>query len=69
VKLAFILGSGLGEFAEELEEAQSIKFESIPHFKTSTVVGHAGKLVLGKCKGVNILCMQGRYHFYEGHSL
>lgn len=51
-KIAFVLGSGLGEFADELDEIESLRFEEIPYFKKSTVVGHAGKLVFGKSNGV-----------------
>lgn len=67
--LAIVLGSGLGEFADEIEEIEAIPFENIPHFKKPTVHGHAGKLVFGKQGGRTIVCMQGRYHFYEGHHI
>jgi purine-nucleoside phosphorylase len=65
-----ILGSGLGFFAKELEEAASISYSEIPHFPRSTVVGHSGKLILGKSdKGLKIACMQGRFHYFEGHDI
>lgn len=68
-EIAVILGSGLGEFADEIEEPVYISYEDIPHFKRSTVHGHAGKLVFGKVGGKVIVCMQGRYHFYEGNTM
>ena len=64
-----ILGSGLGELAEEIEEAIVIPYDQIPFFPTSTVVGHAGQLVYGTLSGKKVLAMQGRFHFYEGHSM
>ena len=67
-RTAVVLGSGLGAFADELEDAVSIPFEEIPGFAQTTVEGHAGRLVGGKIGGVPILVMQGRFHFYEGYS-
>ncbi|MBF8807171.1 MAG: purine-nucleoside phosphorylase [Enterococcus lacertideformus] len=64
-----ILGSGLGELAEEIEDAIVIPYDQIPFFPTSTVVGHAGQLVYGTLSGKKVLAMQGRFHFYEGHSM
>ena len=64
-----VLGSGLGEFAEAVSERVVIPYESIPHFKKVSVVGHAGRLVVGKIDGKVIVVMQGRYHFYEGHDI
>lgn len=69
VEFGLILGSGLGELAEEIEEAIAIPFDKIPNFVTSSVVGHAGKLVYGKLSGKKVLAMQGRFHFYEGHTM
>ncbi len=69
VRTAIVLGSGLGSFADELEDTVAIPFEEIPGFSRSTVEGHAGRLVLGKIDGVTIAAMQGRVHFYEGYSL
>ena len=68
-KLGLILGSGLGEYSEEIEEAVKIPFGKIPHFPTSTVEGHSGELVIGKKYGKNIITMNGRVHFYEGYSM
>ena len=59
------LGSGLGDLAQALEDAQMIEYKSIPHFPKSTTAGHAGRLLAGKLQGVNVLCFQGRKHYYE----
>ena len=64
-----ILGSGLGELAEEIENPVVIPYNEIPHFPVSTVVGHAGQLVYGKLSGKNVLAMQGRFHYYEGNPM
>ena len=69
IDFGLILGSGLGELAEEIEEAVVIPYDQIPFFPTSTVVGHAGQLVYGTLSGKKVLAMQGRFHFYEGHSM
>jgi purine-nucleoside phosphorylase len=68
-RIAAILGSGLGAFGESLDGAAAIPYESIPHWPASNVVGHAGKLVAGTCRGHRVLALSGRAHFYEGHSL
>ena len=65
--IAMVLGSGLGAFAEELQDAVVIDFESIPYFPKPTVEGHGGKLFIGELKGKTVLVMQGRYHYYEGY--
>ena len=67
--LAIILGSGLGNFASQVENATTIPYAEIPHFPQSTVAGHSGKLVLGTIAGVPIAVMQGRVHAYEGYSM
>lgn len=69
VDFGLILGSGLGELAEEIEQAIAIPFSEIPHFSVSTVVGHAGKLVYGILSGKKVIAMQGRFHYYEGHTM
>lgn len=68
-ELGLILGSGLGVLADEIENPVKIPYEDIPNFPVSTVAGHAGQLVFGKLEGVDVLAMQGRFHFYEGYSL
>lgn len=65
--VGLILGSGLGSFADSLEDAVCIEYSEIPHFPSSNVVGHAGRLVIGTLNGVTCVAMQGRVHFYEGH--
>lgn len=68
-KVALVLGSGLGGFAEEFKDATSIPYQEIPGFVTSTAQGHAGRLVIGNVDGVPVAAMQGRVHYYEGYSL
>ena len=68
-RVALVLGSGLGAFADELEDAVVVPYEEIPGFARSTVEGHAGRLVIGKCGGITVAVMQGRFHYYEGYSL
>jgi purine-nucleoside phosphorylase len=68
-RVALVLGSGLGAFADELAEAARIPYEKIPHFPCSTAEGHAGRLVIGRAGAVPVAAMQGRVHFYEGYSL
>jgi purine-nucleoside phosphorylase len=68
-RVGIILGSGLGEFAEKVEQATAIAYSEIPHFPVSTVAGHSGKLVLGRLSGVPVAVMQGRVHAYEGYSM
>lgn len=67
--IGVILGSGLGEMADEVKEATFIPYEEIPHFPISTVEGHAGQLVIGQFQGKQVLMMQGRFHYYEGYSM
>lgn len=67
--LAVVLGSGLGDFANDLKNSLAIPYEEIPHFPRSTAIGHAGKLVVGKLGAVTIAAMQGRVHQYEGYTV
>ncbi|MCU1323575.1 MAG: inosine guanosine and xanthosine phosphorylase family [Acidobacteriaceae bacterium] len=67
--LGVILGSGLGNFASQVEDATAITYADIPNFPLSTVAGHSGKLVLGTIAGVQVAVMQGRVHAYEGYPL
>jgi purine-nucleoside phosphorylase len=67
-KIALVLGSGLGAFADEFAGAARIPYAKIPHFPRSTAIGHAGQLVLGKVDGIEVAGMQGRVHLYEGYS-
>lgn len=68
-KIAFILGSGLGAWADTVEDRQVIPYAEIPGFASSTVAGHAGNLVVGTVHGVPVVAMQGRVHAYEGIGL
>lgn len=63
-----ILGSGLGFMADEVENSVNIPYGEIPYFKSSTVMGHAGKLVIGSISGVEVMVMHGRIHCYEGYT-
>jgi purine-nucleoside phosphorylase len=67
-KIALVLGSGLGAFANEFSNATRIPYAKTPHFPSSTAVGHAGQLVIGTVEGVEVVGMQGRVHLYEGYS-
>ncbi len=69
IKIALVLGSGLGGFADEFENAVVIPYEDIPHFKRSTVEGHAGQLVIGEVEGIPVAIQQGRFHYYEGYKI
>ncbi|MGA7992349.1 MAG: purine-nucleoside phosphorylase [Thermoanaerobaculia bacterium] len=64
-----ILGSGLGDFADGVEEAVAVPYEKIPGFPASAVIGHAGTLVGGKVRRVPAVVLSGRVHFYEGHPM
>ncbi|GCE13472.1 purine-nucleoside phosphorylase [Tengunoibacter tsumagoiensis] len=66
--VAIILGSGLGALATEIRHAVAIPYSEIPHFSRSTVVGHAGRLLIGTLEDVPVVAMQGRFHLYEGYS-
>jgi purine-nucleoside phosphorylase len=67
-KIALVLGSGLGGFADEFASAVRVPYAKIPHFPLSTAIGHAGQLVIGIVEGVDVVGMQGRVHLYEGYS-
>ena len=64
---AVILGSGLGDFGDEIENSITIPYDQIPNFPQSTVVGHSGALIFGEIDGKTTLAFSGRFHFYEGH--
>ena len=64
-----VTGSGLGALADEIEAPTSLPYPEIPHFSPTSVLGHAGTLVLGELAGKGVALMQGRVHFYEGYSL
>ncbi|MCJ8342369.1 MAG: purine-nucleoside phosphorylase [Cetobacterium sp.] len=68
-KIAIILGSGLGDLVDFVENKKIIPYEEIPNFPVSTVKGHAGQLVFGQINGVEVLVMKGRFHYYEGYDM
>lgn len=67
--VGIILGSGLGGIAGEIQDRTELQYGDIPYFPKSTVPGHKGLLVTGRLEGKNVICMQGRVHFYEGYSM
>ena len=67
--VGIVLGTGLGELAERIENATEIPYENIPHFPLSTVESHAGKLILGTISDKPVVAMQGRFHYYEGYTM
>jgi len=68
-KVGLILGSGLGAFVDDLEIEQKIPYSEIPHFLPTSTEGHQGVLILGHIKDVPVAVLQGRVHYYEGHSM
>ena len=68
-RTAIVLGTGLGQLASEISDTYEFPYQDIPNFPVSTVEGHSGKLIFGKLGGVDIMAMQGRFHFYEGYSM
>jgi purine-nucleoside phosphorylase len=67
-RIAVVLGSGLGDFAGELEGAVRIPYREIPHWPAATAIGHAGELIFGRLGGLDLAVMAGRVHLYEGYS-
>jgi purine-nucleoside phosphorylase len=67
-EIGVVLGSGLGSFTDEIAITEEIEYSAIPYFPVSTVEGHKGKLVFGSINGKRIVCMAGRFHFYEGYT-
>jgi purine-nucleoside phosphorylase len=68
-KIGLVLGSGLGAFADDFEQATRIPYQKIPGFPVATAIGHAGQLVVGRTEGVPVAALQGRVHYYEGYSM
>jgi purine-nucleoside phosphorylase len=67
--IALILGSGLGDLAEQITDPVMISYSEVPHFPISTVAGHAGRFVIGELEGKCVIAMQGRFHYYEGYAM
>lgn len=67
--VGLVLGSGLGAFADTFEDAEKHSFRGIPHFPEPSVEGHSGQVCFGRVAGVNVVALQGRVHFYEGHDM
>lgn len=67
--VALILGSGLGDLADMVEKPEYIPYTDLPYWPVSTVIGHKGRLVIGKLKGQVVMVLQGRSHYYEGYSM
>ena len=68
-EIGIVLGTGLGDFAEQIEAAYSLDYKSIPGFPVSTVEGHKGRMIFGTLEGRKVVAMQGRFHYYEGYTM
>jgi purine-nucleoside phosphorylase len=68
-QVGIVLGSGLGNFSDEMKIEEEVSYDEIPHFPISTVKGHKGKLLFGTLEGKKVICMAGRFHFYEGYDV
>ena len=68
-RIGLILGSGLGGVSERIEEPQALDYKDIPGFLSSTAPGHEGRLIFGRLSGKPVVCMQGRFHLYEGYDV
>ncbi|WP_044402327.1 purine-nucleoside phosphorylase [Lacinutrix sp. Hel_I_90] len=68
-EIGIILGTGLGQFTNEIEVIEQVSYNDIPHFPTATVEFHKGKLIYGTLEGKTVIVMQGRFHLYEGYTL
>jgi purine-nucleoside phosphorylase len=67
-EIGIILGTGLGSLVDGMDLAGSVEYDRIPHFPTSTVESHHGRLLFGQLRNKAVVCMQGRFHYYEGYS-
>lgn len=68
-EVAIVLGSGFGSFVEAVENPKVIPYAEVPHFQRTSVEGHEGKIVAGTIAGVPVAALQGRWHYYEGHTM
>lgn len=69
IQVGLVLGSGLGDLAKQISDPILIDYKDIPNFPVSTVEGHEGRLVIGDLEGKSVICMQGRFHYYEGYEM
>src|SRR5574344_205953 len=68
-EFGIILGTGLGDFADNIDKRCTIEYKDIPHFPVSTVEGHKGRMIFGTIAGRRVVAMQGRFHYYEGYTM
>lgn len=68
-EIGLVLGSGLGDLADQIVDGVSVDYADVPHFPVSTVEGHAGRFVAGALEGRQVIVMQGRFHYYEGYAM
>lgn len=68
-EVGIVLGTGLGDFADNIEVEYAIEYKDIPNFPVSTVEGHKGRLIFGRIDGRRVVAMQGRFHYYEGYTM
>lgn len=68
-QVAIILGTGLGDLINYIQNGKAIDYKEIPHFPVSTVEGHSGRLIFGELGGKKVMAMQGRFHYYEGYDM
>ena len=68
-EFGIILGTGLGDFADNIDEKFSVEYKAIPHSPISTVEGHKGRMIFGEIAGRRVVAMQGRFHYYEGYTM
>ena len=69
IKIGVVLGSGLGKLGEQITDTTVIPYTTIPDFPKSTAIGHKGNFIIGKLGGKDVICMQGRFHYYEGYPM
>lgn len=68
-QIGLILGSGLGHVADQIKNPVALAYADIPYFQSPSIQGHVGKMVFGEINGISVVCLMGRFHFYEGHPL
>lgn len=68
-KVAIICGTGLGLLSDKIDVIKRVPFEEIPHFSKPSIEGHAGEMIFGNLGGVPVVCMRGRFHYYEGYQV